>query len=496
MHYGSICSGIEAASVAVAPLGWHPVFFAEIEPFCGAVLQHHYPHVPNVGDFTRIGKETSVGAIDLVIGGTPCQSFSVAGRRAGLADARGNLTLEYFALLDRLRPRWMVWENVPGVLSDDGGRTFGTCLGLLAECGYGFAYRVLNAEHFGVPQRRHRVFLVGYRGDWRPPAAVLFERHSLSGHPAPRRETGQDVAACLTRGADSQGKGGYAGRRREDDGDLIVGAMSSSGATPRKHGHGWGEQDWESGYVVPFDTTQITSKENRCQPQADDPCHPLTGTGHAPAIAAYGGNHTAGSIEVATCCNAHGGTGRLDFESETFILAQNGSDIQVNVLPGALTAGNSRQTSGDLLVTVAPAVAFTERTRKDGRNLELSVETAYALDNPGMGGRSQTRQVLAPCLTQNYGKQPDNSDTGAGPMLIQEGMMVRRLTPRECERLMGLADDYTLVTYRGKPATDGPRYRAIGNSFAVPVVRWIAQRIARVDEMTGREHGALMDQGR
>ena len=198
--------------------------------------------------------------------------------------------------------------------------------------------------------------------------------------------------------------------------------------------------------VVAFDTTQITSKTNRCNPQAGDPCHPLAAQAHAPTIA-YGGNNTSGPIDVATACNAYGGTGRLDFESETL------------------------------------AMTFTERTRKDGRNLEYLTDTAYALCNPGSGGRAQSRQVLAPCLTQNYGKQPDNSDTGEGPMLIHEGMMVRRLTPRECERLQGLSDDYTLIPYRGKPPTDSPRYRAIGNTFAVPVLRWIAQRIQRVEEV-------------
>ena len=393
MRYGSICSGIEAATVAVGPLGWEPVFFAEVEPFCCALLQHYYPTVPNVGDFTQIGKETSVGAIDFVIGGTPCQSFSVAGRREGLADPRGNLTLEYFALLDRLRPRWLVWENVPGLLSDDHGRTFGACLGILGDLGYGFAYRVFNAEYFGLAQRRHRVFIVGYLGDWRPPAAVLFERYSLSGHPAPSRETRQDVAACLTQGVDSQGKGGYAGRRREDDINLTAfhpkasshQSMNPSALSPTL--------DKSKEVAICFDTTQITSKENRSQPQPGDSCHPLTSQGHAPAI--------------------------------TY-----GFDINRSYTLGS---GN-------------------------GRN-------------------------LAPCLTQNYGKQPDNSDTNKGPMLIQEGMMVRRLTPRECERLMGLEDDYTLIPYRGKLAKDAPRYRAIGNSFPVPVVCWIAQRIQQVEEV-------------
>ena len=208
MRYGSVCSGIEAATVAWHPLGWEPVFFSEIEPFPCAVLKHHYPDVPNLGDMTKY-KDWSVkdGAIELLVGGTPCQSFSVAGLRKGLADPRGNLALVYLGLLDHLRPRWMVWENVPGVLSIDGGRTFGAFIGALGEIGYGFAYRVCDAQYAGVPQHRRRVFLVGHLGDWRRAAAVLFERQSLSGDTPPSREKREsvtyDVAPCV--GASGRG---------------------------------------------------------------------------------------------------------------------------------------------------------------------------------------------------------------------------------------------------------------------------------------------------
>ena len=229
MRYLSVCSGIEAVSVAWHPLGWQPAMFAEIDPFCCWLLHSRYrasrpihmpsPHdaptrkevkqraaairnvvalpadgaVVNAGDFTKIGAD-DVGTIDLLAGGTPCQSFSVAGKRAGLDDPRGNLTIEFARLAGRLRPLWLVWENVPGVLSIDDGLTFGAFLGMLVELGYGVAYRVLNAQHFGVPQRRRRVFVVGHLGGWRGPATVLLERHSLSGHPPPRREARQGAA--------------------------------------------------------------------------------------------------------------------------------------------------------------------------------------------------------------------------------------------------------------------------------------------------------------
>ena len=197
MKYGSVCSGVEAATMAWHHMGWKPSFFSEIEQFPCAVLQHHYPEVPLHGDFTTIG-ENDYEPIDLLVGGTPCQSFSIAGLRKGMADDRGNLALEFLKLAQRTRPTWVVWENVPGVLSSNGGRDFGAFLGGLGEIGYGFAYRVLNAQYFGVPQRRRRVFVVGYFGDWRPPAQVLFERQSLSGHPAPSREAGKVLPSALS----------------------------------------------------------------------------------------------------------------------------------------------------------------------------------------------------------------------------------------------------------------------------------------------------------
>jgi len=200
MKYGSVCSGVEAATVAWHPLGWEPQWFSEIEKFPSAVLDHHYPNTPNLGDMTKF-KEWPNDPIDLLVGGTPCQSFSVAGLRKGLDDPRGNLMLTYVAIAARYKPRWLVWENVPGVLSSNGGRDFGTFLTALGEIGYGFAYRVLDAQYFGVAQRRRRVFVVGYLGNWRRAAAVLFERDSLSGHPAPSRQARQEVTPTVTSGA-------------------------------------------------------------------------------------------------------------------------------------------------------------------------------------------------------------------------------------------------------------------------------------------------------
>ena len=176
-------------------LGWKPTWFSEIDKFPAAVLKYHFPQVENLGDMTKIlegnyGQET----IELLVGGTPCQSFSVAGLRKGLDDPRGNLMLTFGAIAKRMRPKWVIWENVAGILSSNKGRDFGTFLGMLAEIGYGFAYRILDAQWYGVAQRRRRVFVVGYLGNWCYSAAVLFEPKSLRWYSAPSRAAEQETA--------------------------------------------------------------------------------------------------------------------------------------------------------------------------------------------------------------------------------------------------------------------------------------------------------------
>ena len=196
MRYLSVCSGIEAASVAWEGLGWTPVGFAEIEAFPAEVLKQRYPKVPNYGDIN--GHEQwplAAGDVDIIVGGPPCQAFSVAGLREGMADPRGNLSLVYFQIVSRLRPRWIVYENVPGLLSARGGQDFSSLLSALVECGYGFCYRTLDAANFGLAQRRKRVFIVGCRtGDWRHPTAVLFDGPSSFGHPKAGKKAGEEIA--------------------------------------------------------------------------------------------------------------------------------------------------------------------------------------------------------------------------------------------------------------------------------------------------------------
>jgi DNA (cytosine-5)-methyltransferase 1 len=199
MIYGSVCSGIEAATVAWHSLGWKPAWFSEIEKFPSEVLKYHYPLIPNLGDMTKIyeTKPFKENKIDLLVGGTPCQSFSMSGLRKGLKDPRGNLALKFCQLAKALQPRWILWENVTGVLSAQKGKAFGSLLGALAKCGYGFSYRVLDAQNFGVPQRRRRVFVVGYLGDWRPSAAVLFEQESLCWSSKKSKESQQESTTSI-----------------------------------------------------------------------------------------------------------------------------------------------------------------------------------------------------------------------------------------------------------------------------------------------------------
>lgn len=349
MKYLSVCSGIEAASVAWHGLGFEPVGFSEIEPFPSDVLAHRFPNVKNFGDMTKF-KEWNIGStIDILVGGTPCQSFSVAGLRKGLEDPRGNLMLTFGAIANHFKPRFILWENVPGVLSTNAGRDFGAFLGMLEECGYGFSYRVLDAKHFGVPQRRRRVFVVGCLGDWSTPAKILFEPESLRGYIAKSK------------------------KQREDTSGVFAVRTANTSA----NGHGVAEN--------------VSHTLDRAQGQCVVMAH-----GQANAEIRQDGQAT-----TLTC------------NHEAPILAVNGFHWQ---------NGFGAAVNGDLCGTLI---------------------------------KNQTPAA-------------------------QIGSSVRRLTPVECERLQGFPDDLTRIPWRGRPAEDcpdGPRYKACGNSMAVPVMRWIGERI-------------------
>jgi DNA (cytosine-5)-methyltransferase 1 len=501
MRYLSVCSGIEAATAAWHPLGWTPAAFAEIEPFPSAVLAHHYPGVPNLGDFTTVAERLrDLGSIQLAVGGTPCQGFSGAGLGGGLADPRSLLTLHFARLAYLSGAHWLVWENVPGVLSVNGGRDFAAVLGAFTGlrvpvpdggwsnsgiigggpgC-FGCAYRVLDAQHFGVPQRRRRVFVVGYLGDWRPAAAVLFERHSLSGNPPPRRKAGTRVAGTLEARA---GTGGYdPGAHGAACGHLVADrvapTLGASGAGTARSGNAHTEAeflihapvafDWQSGgdvrhnvsalhtsalqacqtpAVLAFDTTQVTSALNRSSPKPGDPCHPLAAGAHPPALAF--------AIQE-----------RADSEG-----------------PGG--PGGKGWTEG--LAYTMEARHRPQSVAVDNYNGKIDGEVAATLGTKSGDGVS------------------------SGPAVLTHSA-VRRITPVEAERLQGFPDGYTLIPGDYRPrkaedraetvlylraagyspaeaealadAPDGPRYKALGNSMAVPVMAWIGRRIAAVEALT------------
>jgi DNA (cytosine-5)-methyltransferase 1 len=404
VRFGTVCSGIGAPEVAWHPLGWRGAWAAEIEPFCCAVLAHHWPGIPNHGDLTQLdtGK---LDAIDVLCGGTPCQGFSVAGLRGGLDDARSQLVWHFLRVARELRPRWLVWENVPGVFTTDEGRDFGAVLGAMEELGYGVFSRVLDAQYFGLAQRRERVFAVGYLGDWRPAAAVLLERSCLRGDPAPSRKAGQGVA-----------------------GDVAP-SLTGSGRGVSRTGESRGQDP-----VVAY-TIHGTDKTQKVASETD--------------IAGILRTKPPGSIEnssttvVARALNAKGGIGRLDGESETFV---------------PCVAGTLKRNNGGGGFVSDPSETFVPVAFQEAQTGVREYDAAGSLRANG----------------------PGHDPVGTR---VRIGMAVRRLTPRECERLQGFPDDYTAITYRGKPAKDGPRYRALGNSMAVPVMRWIGERISMVDRL-------------
>jgi DNA (cytosine-5)-methyltransferase 1 len=412
LRYLSVCSGIEAATVAWQPLGWKAAAFSEIEAFPRAVLTHHYPDTLLHGDFTTIGAD-DYGPIDLLVGGTPCQSFSVAGLRGGLGDDRGNLALEYLRLADRKRPRWLVWENVPGVLSSNGGRDFGSILGGLVELGYGFAYRVLDAQFFGVPQRRRRIFVVGHLGDWRCAAAVLFERHSLSGHPPPRRSSRQGASSPAARSVAIRGRDGTP---QAELGDEVANAL-------------------------------VTPNGGR------------------------GGIGVGAVLEPASFnWQASGKQTSLGWKPETGAVdTLHAGQVQAIALQSVNTPREKKQNG----LGVSEDGAMYSLTARDEHAVCIHHD---ALARDGLskaGGRDAGKGWIDDGTSYNL--------IATAPHAVSADSVLRRLTPRECERLQGFPDDYTLVPYRGKPAADGPRYKALGNSMAVPVMRWIGERITLVD---------------
>ena len=390
MRYLSVCSGMEAASVAWHPLGWTPVGFSEIEPFPCAILKHRFPNVPNYGSLTEYQSwPFEPGSIDLLVGGTPCQSFSVAGLRKGLTDPRGNLALTFLGLADKLKPKWIIWENVPGVLSSNGGRDFGSFLGALVELGYGFAYRVLDAQYFGVPQRRRRVFVVACLGDWRAAAEVLSLREGLHGYLA------------------------SGGKKRKS-----VAADAGSGV------------DLKSQY---FDFQ---------------------------AIGKYGNDGSASTLMA-----------RDYKDSKDLVIKPVSTPYTVSSFAQySEGVGTVRASGGDL---------------GGGSETLLAQAAAIPIDSMSLLGRENKDDIRRGFGVGKEG-DPMFTITKAHYHGVAQGAAtaVRRLTPVECERLQGFPDNWSRISWKGKPedqCPDGPRYKACGNSMAVPCMFFIGNRIAEYE---------------
>jgi DNA (cytosine-5)-methyltransferase 1 len=514
---------MEAASVAWHPLGWTPVGFSEIEPFPCAILKHRFPNTPNYGSLTEYQSwPLEPGSIDLLVGGTPCQSFSVAGLRKGLADPRGNLALTFLGLADKLKPKWIVWENVPGVLSSGGGRDFGSFLGALVELGYGFAYRVCDAQYFGVPQRRRRVFVVACLGDWRAAAEVLSLREGLRGY----LETGNKKRKGVASDAGASAAAGcwWDGGQVSQTLDAVLAkgqTMPEKNRFPAvltpytassfaQYAEGVGTVRASGGDLGGGSETLLTEpvpfrKAKRAQSTTDDETW-------VPADA----SNTLNNFDLGDTRTTHAVVQPMAFDGYNQTLSETSQTIRadksdgdhvgmvLHSMPGSVAptigasgprysrTGNERVEAEALAITFKPHIVQASELRLRGQITEKSV--CPTLTAGAKQGDTDPLAVHAVTfqpgnLRREAGADPSFTTTttlkaSAGdqtPHVAIPPMAVRRLTPVECERLQGFPDNWSRIPWKGKPeeeCPDGPRYKACGNSMAVPVMFWIGSRIA------------------
>lgn len=438
MRYLSVCSGIEAASVAWHDLGWTPVGFSEIEPFPCEVLKQRFPNVKNYGDLTNYEQwDIEPGTVDVLVGGPPCQAFSVAGLREGMADPRGNLSLIYFGLVKRIKPKWIVYENVPGLLSARSGSDFSSLLSALAECGYGFAYRMLDSQHFGLAQRRQRIFIVGCRtGDWRHSAAVLFDGPGSFGHFKKGEDEGKETASP------SGASVGTASRINcQPDG--------ISGTVTNKWHKGSGGPAGDEHYNlivrgVSEQASQLLYENHPNDSRVTGP-HDI-----APTIAARFGT---GGGNVPFVQNVSGVAIPIDTRNAT-----RDADKRDAVNRQGVGIGDEGDPCGTITSSHISAVAFQPGNLARRAGSDPSTE-------------------VFPTLSKDSGDQNPH---------VAIPMGVRRLLPSECESLQGFPKNWTRISWKGKPpeqCPDGPRYKAIGNSMATNCMKWIGRRIQLVDDL-------------
>ena len=494
MKYASVCSGVEAASLAWIPLGWEAVWFSEIEPFPCAVLKERFPNVPNLGDMTKIEGEKYRGTVDLLVGGTPCQGFSAAGKQGGLNDPRSALCLAYCRLLETMRPRWFVWENVPGVFSTNGGEDFREFLRKIDEIGYSVAWRVLDAQFVrvdgfprAVPQRRRRVFVVGYSGDWRYPASVLFEPGCLPGDTPPRRVKWEGVAADAKGSIRETGEG--------------VAPDAKGGNNEAGSGVFWNGNDYAETLKANCDCDRMPDK-GRMNCVIDTRSKNPNGlvisiaSGQAGELGCIGEEFSQtlsrnnGGFSYIVTASFMGGQGKKAGEIRTAqvpeLLCVHGSQDPIVQADHANAIG--RNNGAENCVCQYGDVAGALTARHDSSPCaDRGMSIVY--ENHAQDSRVKPCGECSPQLNAKAG-------TGGGNLpLVQECFpttAVRRLLPVECERLMGFPDNWTRIPWRGKPAEDcpdSPRYKACGNSMCVNVMRWIGMRIEYVERKMNRKAG-------
>lgn len=522
MRYLSLFSGIEAASVAWEPLGWEPVAFCEVDAFPSAVLAHRWPHVPNLGDITKVDwNEYAKGKRkpDVVVGGSPCQSFSVAGSREGLAGESG-LMFEYIRAVRGIMPRCFVWENVPGALSSEHGEAFRQLLSEMDALGYGLAWRVLDAQFFGVAQRRERVFLVGCLGDPRRAARVLFEPDGLRWDTPSSRDKRQELAARAGRGASGAGgavagfcagnsaKASTIGYAVEQSPTLRAGEsgtnMTPTVLTPKTLQIRCGCEGGGKGALVQDDMSATLSTSQ-------------VQTLFAPTYAARTANTGANGIGVSEEV-AHA----LDTARPEAIAVQ-AFCLQGNMICRSDSAGPQGMgvnddvaftlTTNDLHAVATPVTQYGD----------VAGTLTARHDSSPCADRGANAVAAPVCLGDDNAKASCDVDMcgtlkvcGSAPIAafqqnyVQMAYEVRRLMPVECERLQGFPDGHTDLTganpdelfermvredmgeaERKRLRTklrkwcgncpDTPRYKACGNSMAVPVMRWIGERIERAE---------------
>lgn len=540
MRYLSLFSGIEAATMAWHGLGWKAVAYSEIESFPCAVLAHHYPDVPNLGDVTQITEEQikALGPIDLVVFGSPCQDLSVAGARKGFKDEEGNDTRSgLFTTAIRIIRwarqhngcRFALWENVPGAFSSNKGGDFAQVVGLMAglgdvaipKNGWGtegaavgdngmLEWSVLDAQWFGLAQRRKRVFAIVDFGDWSSRPPILLERHSLRGNTPPSRKTGQtityDVAPCLT----SSGRGvERAGDTRGQDSVVAcLGGNNTSGqieVSPALNAHGGsGRFDFES------ECFAIQAGALRTNPNSGpdgigikaDCAYTLEARSEVQAVA-----FNIPGPEVSGCLNSSMGNGKngqdigllvpVAYHSTgagywkkgvgtlrarpqdshenliAFSCKDSGADAgAISPTLRSMNSVNSNQNSGGQVAIAFPErLSSTQCVKAEDVSPSLGAINPMAVSFRACGQDGFTSDVIAPPILSSDGG-------GSGVPTTQYGMVVRRLTPKECERLQGFPDEFTLIPVRGKPAADRPKYKALGNSMAVSVMSYIGKQIS------------------